>query len=163
MTEKLKIYVDLDGVLADFDAAYGKIVGTSDKSKWPKDDEVGSFWHPIIRTKRFWLDIPLMKDALVLWEVLRKHHYVSILSSPGTLDKERATVQKRLWVREHLDPEANILLKAAKEKHHYACPNSLLIDDWHKNTRRWTDAGGKVIHHQSAAETIEKLKILGVG
>lgn len=162
MTERLKVYVDLDGVLADFDRHYSKVVGKS-REDWPcTDGNDDLFWFPIIRTKRFWLDIPLMKDAMELWEFVSKHHYVTILSSPGTHDTERATIQKRLWVANHLGENVNMVLKQAKQKHHYACPNSVLIDDWEKNIKNWQAAGGLTIHHKSAKETIEALKLLGL-
>lgn len=153
MLQFLKCYVDLDGVLADFDTAYAKAVGTEDRTLWPTED---AFWDPILATPHFWRDIPLKADALDLWRFIADHHYVCILSSPGNNDTERACREKRAWVREHFG-DVNIVLKNAKEKHHYACPNSLLIDDWHKNIKRWLNAGGKAIHHKSAAETINQL------
>ena len=158
--ERLKIYCDMDGVLANFAAAYEALTGKPE-SEWPKDND--QFWWPIIRKKRFWLDIPMMPDARILWDFLMKHHYVVILSSPGHHDTERAIVQKRLWLENNLGTPFNLILKQSEEKHHYACPNSILIDDWGKNIKAWEAAGGRVIHHKNAEHTINQLRLYGLG
>lgn len=159
MSELVKLYCDLDQVLADFDAGYEAAAGH--KPNGGADDD--TFWKPIIDTPDFWLNLPMMPDGRELWDYIKSHHYVVILSSPGTHDTERAIRQKRQWVRKHLGDDVNFVPKMAKQKHHYAGPNCILIDDWHKNVKRWLDAGGWAIHHRTAKETIETLKVFGVG
>lgn len=156
MVERLKIYCDLDGVLADFDKAYLEI---SNGIPHKGDDE---FWARVKAAPDFWLNLEMMPDGQVLWDYVSRHHYVVILSSPGTHDLERATRQKRQWIKKHLGEHVNFVPKEAKYKHHYAHETCILIDDWHKNIKRWMDAGGIAVHHKSAAETIEHLRRLGI-
>lgn len=160
MAQRLKIYLDMDGVLSNFAMAYARLTGKAEH-EWSKDNDV--FWAPILKKRRFWLDIPKMEDADILWDFVHKHHYVVVLSSPGHHDTERAVIQKRRWLEEHFGTSFNLVLKQSEEKHHYACPNSVLIDDWGKNVKAWEAAGGKAIHHKSVATTIAQLQLYGVG
>ena len=155
---RLKCYVDLDGVLVDFEKGYETASGR--KCGGPDDD---TFWEPVIRTPDFWINLEWMPGGQKLWEYVRQHHYVTILSSPGNHDKERAITQKRQWVRKYLGEDVNIVFKYSKEKHHYACEHSILIDDWGENIVRWKNAGGIAVHHRGPVErTIRDLQRQGL-
>jgi len=156
VVERLKLYCDLDGVLADFDKAYLTISGGIPHKG---DDE---FWARIKAAEDFWLNLEMMPDGPKLWDYVKSHHYVVILSSPGTHDTERAVRQKRQWIKKHLGEHVNFVPKEAKFKHHYADDRCILIDDWARNIERWTKAGGIAIHHKSADETIAELQKLGL-
>lgn len=152
--KKTKLYVDLDGVLVDFERGYADANG----GVGPSGDDNEVFWAPVKRTEDFWLNLPWMPGGQHLWDFVKDHEHLVVLSSPGHHDTERATQQKKEWVRKHLGPDVHLVLKQSKEKHFYACPRSILIDDWKGNIKRWADAGGIAIRHRQAADTIEMLK-----
>lgn len=159
MSKKAKIYIDCDGVLADFDTAYDILIGGKEKRPDPSDDD--AFWNPIIASLFFWLGIDVLPDARELWDYCNANFdHVAILTSPGRHDVEKAIRQKRIWISSNFGPSANVIFKYSKEKHLYACPNSILIDDWHENVSRWNEAGGHAIRHRNATDTISAIQTI---
>lgn len=159
---RAKLYLDLDGCLADFDGAYDRIVGGRDKRPSEKNDE--AFWKPILDTKDFWLKLDVMPGAweLVL-EAWKATPHLAILTSPSEFDTKRAMEQKAIWVERLFagiwkTAVPPVFFKQSRDKHDYACQNSILIDDWAPNIRRWAEAGGVAIHHQSMPGTIATLR-----
>lgn len=152
---RFSLFVDLDGVLADFDNHFLDVHG-----QFFRDyrDEVA--WDKLIAIPNFWLDLPLMPDAKMLWEELTRHHIpIVILSSPGTHDEFRARIQKRQWVDYHFGTYVPIVFRQRKFKQLFAAPDCVLIDDMENTISEWNDQGGVGIHHVSAADTLRKLRV----
>jgi hypothetical protein len=158
---RYKIYVDLDGVLVDFDKQVERIGFprdlTTDKKLRNK------FWQTIgwmaSHGKPFWGDMDLMPDAMQLWSYLKKYN-PEILSATGTVGN--APTEKRGWVFHHLGNVKVHLTQTTRAKAEFAAPNHILIDDRNKAIGPWTAAGGIGILHTSAANTIAQLKELGL-
>lgn len=89
---------------------------------------------------------------------------VEILSS-GTSNKdiyEKAVVQKRVWLIRHgLGDIKAHFSRGSAEKHQWACPHSLLIDDYERNILQFREAGGHGVHHVDINNSIEELRKLG--
>ena len=63
-----------------------------------------------------------------------------------------------------LTDRSRINLVRRKEKRNYATKGgqkNILIDDYIKNVREFTQAGGIGIHHTSTSQTLSELKKLG--
>lgn len=169
-----QIFVDLDGVLADFAAGVDRILkvvhGTGvihDEQSYDSNPEYRSLmWSTVARYQKeykgqLWYELPLMEDALELWEYVLPHS-PQILSATGN-PQYQADSQKCRWVKENLGPEVVVnLTRKSHEKAQHAAPNRILIDDRMKSIGPWTEAGGIGILHKSAADTIQQLKELGV-
>jgi FMN phosphatase YigB (HAD superfamily) len=158
-----RIYVDLDGVLTDFDKniqdgflkEFNKENGTNIKDGFEFEDEYGrnEFWKRVDELGiEFWSEMPWMKDGKKLWNFIKEYD-TEILTKPS---KQKICKEgKRKWCdRELGDVKVNIEMK--KEK--YAKPNHILIDDLEKNIVPWIAAGGIGILHKNAEDTIKKLK-----
>ena len=154
-----KIYLDMDGVLTDFDSAFKKIDGRSTTEVEKEGDP--AFWEHVKKGGlKFWSMMPWMKDGRKLWNYV-KNMDVNILSSPSRSLPD-SSKGKKIWVYQALNPTPKLILKRAREKQEYAKPNTILIDDRKKNIDRWNAAGGIGIWHKSANKTIKKLEsILG--
>jgi hypothetical protein len=157
-----KIYLDMDGVLADFFAEYAKLAGVTSGSYRDippaKQDPtlnlmVGTdFFH---RLPKF-----PTADALVKL-VLSYVPTYSICSSPLRGDHANSEVHKRAWIKDHLTPlPSEIVITGMKE--HYAVnkdgsPN-ILIDDRGENIRKWIARGGIGIKYQSDEDSLNIVK-----
>ncbi len=151
---KPHLFVDLDGVLADFDVHFERLFGVR-----PNQDtyDPPEMWDLIRANGTFYRDLPLMPDARVLWQAVNwMYHRPTVLtgipySIPGVAE------QKMLWVAEHLGPEVKVITCGSRLKCRYGEPGDILIDDRLKYAHYWTDMGGVFIHHTSARETMLKL------
>lgn len=154
--QEYKIYCDLDGVLSDFDNDFYDKTGirpTRYEDKYGKDE----FWKKVQSFDHFWLNMSLMKNALVLWKYIKKYNPI-ILSTPADGVKE-CKPDKLVWVRKYLGYN-KVIFEKNKEK--YATENSILIDDREDNIADWKSKGGIGILYKSAMQVINELKELGL-
>ena len=154
---KYKIYVDMDGVLVDFDGGYEKLTGMTTREADKKGPEF--FWKPISKAgAKWWITLNWMSDGKQLWDYVKKYN-PELLSAPSR--EEASKMGKRIWVKREL-PGAKLILRSADKKQEFASPTSILIDDREKNIEQWEAAGGIGILHTDASSTIKKLKELGL-
>lgn len=163
--EEYKIYVDMDGVVADFNKRFRDLSGMNPSDYEAKNGK-NAFWDFIdVKHKlAFWVGIPPMQDAQSLIDYVSKHDY-EMLTAPSI--RKESLMGKGLWIRNWTNkglfpskPKVNY--KSAKEKHKFAAPNHILIDDKKSTIDSWNAAGGVGILHTSANNTINQLKKLGI-
>lgn len=157
-----KIYVDMDGVLVDFDKQ-AALIGFP-VEEFEADNKVKSrFWHNIGKMAHhgfeFWGVMDPMADAFELWDYV-KHHNTEILTATGHVGN--ACEEKSKWAATHLGDVVVNLVRKSKDKAVFAATNHILIDDRKKSIEPWVAAGGIGILHISAADTIRQLKELGI-
>lgn len=135
-----KIYVDMDGVLADFNKHFDDLIGGLPHEF---EDKHGSavFWDAILEYRDFFATIgPFAHN----YDLLSKCHEMSdkvvILSSPSKFNTSICIDQKRKWLDEHISESIPAIFE--KEKFKFSRANCLLIDDWSPNIEKWLDAGG---------------------
>lgn len=162
------LFVDLDGVLADFVKGVTAMLGEPhDENKYESDKNYRNrMWDTIEKYSHIggelWYDLDLMPDAMTLWNYVKKYD-PQILTATGTSTREHTANQKQRWVAEKLGRNVKLnMTQTAREKAKYAHPNYILIDDKEKAIRPWKEAGGIGILHTSAANTIRQLKQLGL-
>lgn len=152
------VYLDMDGVLTDFEAAFKKIDGRTTKELEKEGDPV--FWDHVKKGGlKFWSQMPWMKGGKELWNHLKGSN-VEILSAPARALPE-CPEGKRVWVKRELG-NVKLNLKRASEKHEFASPISILIDDNEDNVKKWNSAGGQGIHHTSLNNTLKQLRKYGL-
>lgn len=162
LNPKSEIYVDMDGVLADFFGEWKRLVGKD----WRElgKDEIEPALKKIRDEKDFWLNIPFTSNAKKLLGIIKqvKGDY-KILSSPLANDPN-SEPHKREWIKKNLDffPPSEVII--TKDKAKYATnsdgtPN-ILIDDYGVNISAWESAGGIGFKHKDHKfeRTAKKLK-----
>lgn len=160
-----KIQVDLDGVVADFDKGANDAIMryfSTPKSEASKRE----LWQSVSLYQKefgetFWLNLPLMSDAMVLWDFVTSLGVpVEILSACGNKGFN-ADPQKRVWCQQLKladgQPVKVNLTETSPQKAAYANPDVVLIDDRLKSIEPWVQAGGIGILHVNAAYTIAQL------
>lgn len=149
----ITLYLDMDGVLADFHKAYIKYD--------PNKDDRKKFRASVMEYKIF-EDLDFMPDTQELLNHVSKLHgiNVEILTSMGTHDPiqgEEAKRQKLKWLNAKNIPYKANFVRSKEEKANYATPNSILIDDSVGCISPFIRAGGHGILHTNSSETISIL------
>lgn len=150
--DRRQLYLDCDGVLADFERGARELLGM------PVDAYIarhgaGRFWQQLARAPEFYGTLPLLPDAMELFDAVRHLHPVILTGLPrGTW----AAPQKVKWAARHF-PGTRIIACMAVDKRKHAHPGDVLVDDMLKHRHLWEDAGGIFIHHRDAASTLHQL------
>jgi hypothetical protein len=160
MKKFTKIYLDMDGVITNFESKYKEMFGVV-----PADardfKEFSPNWTKFIEEQKF-EELDWFPGGMELISFLRSTQVpVEILSSSGG-KKYHTEVesQKSVWLGSHgIEFKANIV-PGRRKKAEYAKPDTILIDDTPDVIESFNAAGGVGILHKNAEETIEKLKQL---
>jgi hypothetical protein len=152
------IYVDLDGVLVDFDSGFKSISGEIDKVNYIKKNGIENFWKLInSHGQKWWENLNWMPDGEKLWSAI-KNKNVKVLTSGSTRNTGTMAINgKKKWVADHLGPIETIVVNSSREKQKYARFGDILIDDLSSNISEWTVKKGTGILHRNADDTIIKL------
>lgn len=162
----IKIFVDLDGVLANFVGGARRLIPEYSEEKYDTDPKFKKMMWKTIRDYsedggELWYELDLLPDAMTLWNYV-KDYDPEILTATGD-PKYNAGQQKFRWVAEKFGSHIPVnLTRKAAEKAQHACEKCVLIDDKEKAINPWKEAGGTGILHTSAANTIAQLKQLGL-
>jgi|TARA_A100001201_G_scaffold98961_1_gene85182 PAS domain-containing protein len=161
-----KVYLDMDGVLANFNKRFEDLSGMTPsefESKYGKN----KFWDFIDEDHKvsFWVGIEEMPGARDLVQAVKNYNF-ELLTSPST--KKQSYLGKILWVRNHSDlfgGKPRINFKKAKEKHlikPQLSEKDILIDDREDTIDRWNAAGGTGIHYRNISQVLSDLSKLGL-
>lgn len=152
-----QIFLDCDGVLADFDAAARKLFGMDPRAA---EEALGSkeFWRRIRGSGNFYRSLPLVSDALKLYRAIAHLKPIILTGCPrGNWSQP----QKIAWAAEYF-PGVPVITCASREKFlHMLQPGDVLVDDYLRYKDRWEKAGGVFVQHKSAKQSLKQLRELG--
>src|SRR3954466_2383780 len=147
------VYLDCDGVLADFDAGAARVLGMR-PAQFQRRYGDAAFWKALARTPDFFAELPLMPDARVLYAAVRPLAPVILTGLPRG---NWAAPQKRRWAERHF-PGVPVITCMAALKREHCHSGDVLVDDTLKFRHLWGEAGGVFIHHRNAADTLKTLR-----
>ncbi len=148
-----QLYLDCDGVLADFDKGATAILGAPPK-RFEERHGLGRFWSKLASAPDFYFSLPLMPDAMQLFDAV-KHLDPIILT--GLPRGNWAADQKMRWAAKHF-PGVRMITCMARDKRDHAREGDVLVDDNSKFRHLWEQAGGIFVHHRRAAQSLEELR-----
>ena len=154
-----KIFVDMDGVIANFDKGYMREFGISPKETRNRKEFIGYF-DKFINNKGF-QNLEPMSDMKILIEFLNTLPIPKeILSSTAREEYyDDLSLQKSFWLdMQGINYKANFV-PGKQHKYKWATPNSIIIDDTESVIDDWVNAGGIGILHKDAISTISILKM----
>jgi nicotinic acid mononucleotide adenylyltransferase len=163
--EKPIVYVDMDGVLADFFGGVEKMYGVQHWKELSSDNKLDLKQEVINRITGtdFFATLPEFPNADQLITIVKKFTggSFSILTSPLRGDHEVSTKYKKVWISQHIEKPEQTIITGRKES--YAkdkasgTPN-ILIDDRPVNIERWQGAGGYGILYQANRDSLTKVQ-----
>ena len=144
------IYIDMDGVVADFDTYVEGVLGREigwGTSQDLTDDE----WVKLASVDRLYYHLPLMPDAtkLVAYaKSLSSRFYVGFLTAiPRRTTIPSAQADKQAWVDKYFPGMKMDIGPYSRDKQKWCIPGDILIDDRPSNIAEWAAAGGIAVYH----------------
>jgi len=158
-TGRPEVFLDMDGVIADFFGEYAKLADAENYRAIP-----GNLRSPLLDKMQgtdFFYRLPKFSTADTLVSLLTRvfGHY-NICSSPLRGDHKNSEQMKRAWIKDNLKQQPkNIIITPNKPKNapavqHDGTPN-ILIDDRNTNITQWEQAGGIGIKYQADEDSLE--------
>ena len=154
-----KIYLDMDGVIADFNKRYKELYKMEPQEAEDKK-EFYKFFDSFIATKQF-ATLDLMPDAVTLLNYLSKLNIPTEILSSTASEKRDADIraQKLMWLQTHNIGFKVNLVPGKRLKKDFSNANSILIDDTPVNIDQWRREGGVGILHTDTMSTLGILKM----
>ena len=157
------VYLDMDGVLADFFGGVEKLYGvshwkqlTSDKSKDLRQDVIDR-----ITGTNFFETLPKFPSTDPLIAMIKKFTggRFSILTSPLRGDHDNSAKWKKVWINQNIEQPDETIVTGRKEK--YATSKgtaNILVDDRPINIQKWQDKGGYGILYQANKNSLSTIE-----
>ena len=165
--KRAMIYLDMDGVLADFDRGVRELCGMEPQSQNGKrsaklDDLM---WEAIRKAGHFYDRLELMPGAKEMFGRIYGKYGDRCEILTGVPKPERgidtAGEDKIAWMKRELSDTVRVNIVLRKQKLDFCKgPESVLIDDMEKTILEWREAGGTGILHVSPEETLKELEKL---
>lgn len=177
----MRVYLDQDGVLADFNRGlldgHGIVnCAKNYATKWgDKSSEQRKLAQEVVKAMEvpgFFENLPMMEGADKLWMIAGPSDCIVLTALPNLSCDARVAREKRNWLDRHFGqlPENRVITCLKSEKSNYATtfddvsdppyaydvPN-ILVDDDEGNCSRWGKAGGISIHFKNMQQAIEDL------
>ncbi len=148
--KKIKIFLDMDGVISDFESGFN-LISPNNKTVYNIDKD--EMWKIINNAGlKFFTSMPVMDKAKELLTLLKDYDYTILSALPinpkiKKLSNQPSIKGKRIWLKRNLGLDQSkraILVDNKKKKKDYVDNDykSVLIDDNENNIRDWNDNGG---------------------
>ena len=156
------IYLDMDGVVADFDEYAARTLGVP-PSQGIYPDEI---WYKLSSNARLYRDLVKTPyaDELVFQcgKIAKQLDYTLkfLTAVPKGNDVPWAFYDKVYWARHNFPTIPVMFGPYSKDKWRHCRPGDILIDDRASNIQEWRAAGGIAIHHTNIDTTLQELSNL---
>lgn len=164
MMKKRQIFLDCDGVLADFDKRAEAIVGMKPR-EFDKHANSKEFWDMIYADPNFFSELDPMEDAdeLVRGVLLEceEHNLKMPIILTGKPRHRHShgdwSIEQKLAWRDKYHPTLEMIVTESHNKKLHMKPGDIIIDDWDKYRQIWINAGGLWILHKTAQQSLVEL------
>ena len=165
MTTTRRVFIDMDGVLADFVGQYKALFGVElVAGRGALDPDPPNFFENIDSNPRFFEDLPPLPNYDVLYNELkdfdRLRSPIVLTAIPKRRTEQDTRMQKIRWVRRYLGKHVRVLVCPASAKAHFGRPGDVLVDDYVKHSEPWVNMGGVFVLHKSVDATIRTMDVM---
>jgi 5'(3')-deoxyribonucleotidase len=155
------IYLDMDGVVADFDSYVSILLGR--KIGWDSTQDLSDEeWERLASVDRLYYQFPLMPDATKLVAYVKslstRFHVGFLTAVPRRSTIPSAKDDKQAWVDKYFPGMKMDIGPYSHHKQKWCKPGDILIDDRPSNILEWSAAGGVAIYHTGDVDaTIKRI------
>lgn len=162
--KKPTVYLDMDGVIADFFGGVEQMYGVKHWKELTSVKTGGELKQEVIDRitgSDFFSTLPKFTTTESLIDMIKKFTggKFSILTSPLRGDHDNSAKWKKVWINQHIEQPEETIVTGRKEK--YAVINgvqNILIDDRPVNIERWQSRGGYGILYQANRDPLTKVE-----
>lgn len=157
------IWLDMDGVFADFEVVANDILGRT--IGWGKQDLNSEEWEKLAAVPNLYRNLPVLPFSRDLMEEVVNHideFEVKFLTAiPRVKTMPTAEKDKREWVEEHFPGIEVEIGPFSKDKWKHCKFLDILIDDKPSNVLEWVTKGNgiAILHEGDHNKTIKLLKM----
>lgn len=151
-----RLYLDLDGVMADFDAHFPALFGVDHRDLL--DD---AMWAQINGHPSYFRDMPMCPGALEFFHAILDFNPIILTACPKS-NYAHVARQKRERVCANLSPDLTVLpVMGGRNKALFMHKRGdVLVDDYERNCAVWQEEGGVPILHRDFDETMHRIGVL---
>ena len=150
-------YLDMDGVVADWDAGAARILGGPLREKLVNGHykNTAEEWLKLRNQHRMYRDLPLMPWANTLVDLARQYRdrlgweLKFLTAVPQNDDMPWAFTDKVYWAMERFPDIPVMFGPHSTDKYKHCRTGDILVDDRSDNCASWTSAGGLAVHVRS--------------
>lgn len=156
------LYLDMDGVVADFDGYAHRVLGLPPSGGIYPDD----VWQQLAQNPRIYRDLLPTPYAGQLFRecvnfcLKHKYEWAFLTAVPKGNDVKHAFYDKVEWVQKYFPSTTVFFGPFSKDKHQHCRPGDILIDDRRSNIEEWRASGGLGILHSDIDSTLTQLNHL---
>lgn len=149
------IYLDMDGVVADWLAAATEIIGyelADPNAMYPNED-----WAKLRNERRIFRRLPKVRRADELVDLAREfrdtlgYDLAFLTAIPHNNDVPHCFQDKIEWVQEYYPDIPVFFGPYSVDKWRHCKPGDILVDDRTDNTTKWREHGGRAIQVKPSA------------
>jgi 5'(3')-deoxyribonucleotidase len=156
------IYLDMDGVVADFDEYAARTLGVPpSQGIYPNE-----IWYKLATNSRLYRDLvktPYADKLVFQCSVIAKqqgYELKFLTAVPKGNDVPWAFYDKVIWAQKYFPGIPVMFGPFSKDKYKHCQPGDILIDDRTSNIEEWRVAGGLGILHRDFNDTLAQLSKL---
>jgi 5'(3')-deoxyribonucleotidase len=156
------IYLDMDGVVADFDEYAARTLGVPpSQGIYPNE-----IWYKLATNSRLYRDLvktPYADKLVFQCSVIAKqqgYELKFLTAVPKGNDVPWAFYDKVIWAQKYFPGIPVMFGPFSKDKYKHCQPGDILIDDRTSNIEEWRVAGGLGILHRDFDDTLAQLSKL---
>ena len=146
-------YLDMDGVVADWDTAASQFLGRPTRGADPRTHykNTPEEWQRIKTQSRFYRDLPLMPRCSELVDLARRYRdglgwkLLFLTAVPKDDDVPWAYYDKVLWAQIHFPDIPVHFGPHSWDKAKHCTQGDMLVDDRPDNCSSWINAGGLAV------------------
>lgn len=165
MTRPTRLYLDMDGVVADWLAGATKIIGyelDDPNAMYPQSD-----WDKLRAADRIFRTLPKTRRADDLVKLARRfrselgYELLFLTAIPHNNDMPWAFSDKVQWAQEHYPDIPVHFGPYSRDKYRHCQALDILVDDRSDNCESWRQAGGRAIKVDKGCNLDSAIQTLG--